>query len=195
MIENGNTEIHTQRVIRKPLHYEETQFSQKTPMESQTLAALAWYNYYLLLLGGERIKGPDIEDFNSRLKSNEDVERTKLYKTLMKQQGRTKNEEKEKLFFDELLIFKSYFQCMTMNCPATEEQSTASWRSRHDLLLSFARELQKTQTNHCVDDDNGASAPIQSRRTGFILLNQSNTRSSMDTSANEPRYYIEGLSQ
>ena len=85
-------------------------------MKFQTIAALIWYNYYLLLLDEERIMKSDIEEFNNQLKDEKDVERTTLYKTLMKQQERIKNEKKEKLFFDELLSFDEYFYCMTRNC-------------------------------------------------------------------------------
>ena len=77
---------------------------------------MIWYNYYLLLLDEERIKKLDIEKFNNRLKDEENVEKIILYKTLMKQQKKIKNEKKKKLFFDELLSFEEYFYCMTMNC-------------------------------------------------------------------------------
>ena len=91
MINNNNIEFHTQRMIKQSLHYEKTQKSQKIQMKSQTIAALIWYNYYLLLLDEKRINKSEIKEFNSKLKDEEDVEKTKLYKILMKQQERIKN--------------------------------------------------------------------------------------------------------
>ena len=103
-------------MMRQLLHYEKMQKKQKIQMKSQTIAALIRYNYYLLLLNEERIKKSDIEEFNNRLKDEEDVEKITLYKTLIKQQERIKNEKKEKMFFDKLLSFEEYFHCMTINC-------------------------------------------------------------------------------
>ena len=149
MINNDNTEFHTQRVIRQFLHYEKTQRSQETQMKSQTIAALVWYNYYLLLLDDEKIKKSDIEEFNNRLKDEEDVERITLYKTLLKQQEKNKNEKKEKLFFDEFLSFEDYFYCMTMNC---FDSSYTIEKSKSEIAETFDI---KAESNKSLKSDIG----------------------------------------
>lgn len=84
----GNSQEKVQQ--QKQAIFEDRAVEQKDhpKLEPQTIAAVAWYNYYKSQVPGFGISGQDITDFDQRLKKDVNIEKTVLFQTLEDQQAK-----------------------------------------------------------------------------------------------------------
>ena len=161
-----------QQMIGKPPHLKDPQVGRSSRYEPQTVAALAYYNYYLAKHEGEKITGPGIEEFDKKLKDDANVEDTILYKSLMQQQEYNRHSWNGTRNFGEPLSFQGYFQRLATNRPSSskaEKSTSGNTRTSDAKEKSKISEISMPEPSVVEDSDAGkgstSSEPIARERS------------------------------